>query len=387
MRTAAEIIACARGTDWEFSQADTQYLTHNIHRYSGKFIPQIAGTAIQILTDRGETVFDPYLGSGTTALEALLLDRCCVGVDLNPLALLIAGVKTSIIDPGVLRRFQQEFLDSISAVFDEQIALAQPRYVGTFREFRQDARYGDPWNRKWYQDHVLRQLIKIYDVITAVDDPCLRRIAQVSFSDILRRSSNASSRYPNVMYDKNAREKPLPLRAFRETFRANIERLLSLSERFAGRTPAACRIALENNTALSLASCSADAIVTHPPYIGAIPYAEYGCLSLEWFGFSSKQLDAELTGGRRQRKDVVDRFLGDYRRMFSESYRVLRPGGCAFYMVGDPTVDGEAVDLRARTEEYALNQGFRHLHTAVRHGVNRRSNHMGEEYLLFFQKE
>lgn len=79
--------------DWEFSDADTQYLTHNIHRYSGKFIPQIAQQAIQLLTNPGDTILDSYMGSGTTLLEAQLSNRNAIGVDLNPLAVLISQVK------------------------------------------------------------------------------------------------------------------------------------------------------------------------------------------------------------------------------------------------------------------------------------------------------
>ena len=80
---------------WEYADADTQQLTHNIHRYSGKFIPQIAARAISLLTQPGELVVDPYCGSGTTLLESALLARRAVGVDLNPLAVLIARVKNN----------------------------------------------------------------------------------------------------------------------------------------------------------------------------------------------------------------------------------------------------------------------------------------------------
>lgn len=387
MSSLEDLVRSIQDVEWEFSKADTQYLTHNIHRYSGKFIPQIANTVIQLLTNPGAIVFDPYLGSGTTALEAILSGRSCVGVDLNPLAVLIAKVKTSVIDVRTLQAFQRDFLASVDFALDPQMSLISPRYRGISQNLEENPRYSNPWNKKWYQDHVLRQLIDIYNVIEAVDDLRLRRIAQVSFSDILRRSSNASSRYPNVMYDKNVREKPLPLRSFRESFCANIARLTALSHEFGQRPRPGCRIALENNTSLSLPSCSVDAIVTHPPYVAAVPYAEYGCLSLEWFGFSSKQLDADLTGGKRQRKDVVDRFLHDYRLMFAESYRVLKPGSFAFYMVGNPTANGTVVDLREMTVECAAAQGFRHLYTASRRGSNRRGNQMGEEYLIFFQKE
>lgn len=123
-----------------------------------------------------------------------------------------------------------------------------------------------------------------------------------------------------------------------------------------------------------------------PPYISAVPYAEYGSLSLTWLGYDCKELDSELTGGRRHSTQVVSRFSDDYRRYFFESYRVLKPYKYMFLMVGNPTAHGEKIDLNELTEAYAKEAGFLHIGTAIRHGLNRRGNKMGDEYLLFFQK-
>ena len=74
--TPAEgLIEAVLSEPWEYADADTQRYTHNVHRYSGKFIPQVASRAISLLTRPGELVVDPYCGSGTTLLEAALLQR------------------------------------------------------------------------------------------------------------------------------------------------------------------------------------------------------------------------------------------------------------------------------------------------------------------------
>ena len=59
-----------QSVDWSFSDAVTSYLTHGVHPYPAKFIPQIAYNLIKILSLPGETVLDPFCGSGTTALAA-----------------------------------------------------------------------------------------------------------------------------------------------------------------------------------------------------------------------------------------------------------------------------------------------------------------------------
>ena len=98
-------------TDWGFSDADTKKLTHEIHRYSGKYIPQIAKQAIELISFPGELVLDPYVGSGTTLLEANLSGRKSAGIDLNPLAVLISEVKTTPI--------HDDKLNSLLAFFEE----------------------------------------------------------------------------------------------------------------------------------------------------------------------------------------------------------------------------------------------------------------------------
>lgn len=389
MRSREELIKAINKIDWEFKDSDTQYLSHNIHRYSGKFIPQIARTTIELLTDTGEIVLDPYLGSGTTSLEAMLLNRNCIGVDLNPLAILISQVKNTVLSEKTLSQFRQKLISSVSFLGDGQMSLMSfynDLYKGKLDNPENSPRYHTDWNKKWYQEHVLKQLIMIYDIIEQIPEIELQRIAKVAFSDILRKSSNASSRYPNVMYDKNHKVKGLPLKSFIDSFNDVIDKLISLSKKIGNTNYYPGKIIIGNNTNLHIDDEYVDAIVTHPPYIAAVPYAEYGCLSLDWLGYNSKELDAELTGGKRHRKDVAVRFENDYSLMIKEAFRVLKHGKYAFFMVGNPTANGQVIDLHEMTIRLAEQNGFEYLCTAKRSGVNRRGNNMGIETLEFFVK-
>jgi len=69
------VVERLRRLDWAFEKDDTGFLAHDIHPYPAKFIPQIPGTLIAVLSARGELVLDPFGGSGTTALEAIRLGR------------------------------------------------------------------------------------------------------------------------------------------------------------------------------------------------------------------------------------------------------------------------------------------------------------------------
>lgn len=364
--------------DWNFLDADTGYLTHAIHRYSGKFIPQIAGQAIELLTEPDDLVVDPYCGSGTTLVEAAARGRRALGVDMNPLAVLIATVKSTPVErelvSDLVARLTQ-FVDSIEA---DGLFRTAPSDLD-----REDARLTDPWFTKWFQPQVLEDLVRLHNRICDEKDDRLRSIGLVAFSDVLRRSSNAHQGYPNVMYDKRGGPRPRPGRHFLKLLREVASAVVSLPESLAW---ANVRAEEGDARCLRLEDEVAGAVITHPPYVGSIPYAEYGALSLKWLGHDPKLLDKKLTGGARQSRHVLSRFTADYHAMIAEAYRVLKPGGHMFALVGNPTIKGELVDLAKMTSEHAMEVGFAETVRATRAGENRRANKMGEETLLIFAK-
>ncbi|MGH3085557.1 MAG: DNA methyltransferase, partial [Gaiellaceae bacterium] len=80
------------------SSRQLSYATHGVFRFFGKFPPPVAGHLISTHTAPGELVIDPMCGSGTTGVECILAHRRSVLGDVNPLALLLARVKTRPID-------------------------------------------------------------------------------------------------------------------------------------------------------------------------------------------------------------------------------------------------------------------------------------------------
>jgi site-specific DNA-methyltransferase (cytosine-N4-specific) len=387
MMTRGTVADRVREFDWDCAHADTQYLTHAIHRYSGKFIPQIARQAIEILTEPGEIVLDPYCGSGTALLEAALLGRRAVGVDLNPLAVLIARAKTRGVPPAcaeaVVRRFERgagllSGAPGAPSLYHDDTC----DWSDVLVRAGGDPRRANPWYRKWFRDGILRELIALDLAIRS--EPCVdcRRLAQIAMSDVLRKCSNANGSYPNLMFD---RRKPHPapvVPRFLDRLGEIARSVVPLNEALAGRpVPVVVR---GDARRLPIESRTIHAVVTHPPYIGSIPYAEYGLLSLTWLGHDARALDRELTGGRRQSRTVVQDFASGYREMFVECRRVLKPGCHLCLLVGNPVVRGTRIDLVAMTRQLAEAEGFTLAAEQERRGTNRRANLMGAETLLVF---
>src|SRR5579884_1205581 len=86
----------------ELSRINTSYITHDYHRYPAKFIPQIAARLIKENSGKGDLICDPFVGSGTTLVEAIVNGRRMYGSDINPVAVLISKAKTTAIEPILL---------------------------------------------------------------------------------------------------------------------------------------------------------------------------------------------------------------------------------------------------------------------------------------------
>jgi len=78
-------------------QAPVTGLTHDYYRYPARFSPSFVRAAIEAFTEHGDVVLDPFMGGGTTVVEAKATGRSSVGVDISELAVFVARVKTAIL--------------------------------------------------------------------------------------------------------------------------------------------------------------------------------------------------------------------------------------------------------------------------------------------------
>lgn len=82
---------------WDFRTVDTKPLTHGFHTYPAMMIPQIAERLIEMYGEHAEILLDPFMGSGTSLVEAKVHAQFkeAYGIDINPLARLIGKVKST----------------------------------------------------------------------------------------------------------------------------------------------------------------------------------------------------------------------------------------------------------------------------------------------------
>lgn len=386
--------------DWEFLKDDTRYGTHDFHRYSSKFIPQIARNLIEIFSNPNEIILDVFLGSGTTCVEAELLKRKSIGIDLNPVAYLIAKVKTTPIKDKILNTNVKSLLDEIR---NKIVALREKEnpnlklFVLTHSKVKLNQPFF-PNIERWFQPQVLKELSIIKDFINKIKKNEIKLFFVCAFSAILRTVSNAHSGYGNLMINKKKR-------LVKDTFESFERQILLMVEGMKSFNKQVKKISSQIYCSDSryipfIESNSIDLIVTHPPYISAVPYAEYQKLSLNWLKecfvdvfdnkcieyLNPRILDKEIIGGQRSKTDVIERFMTSMKLIFKEMYRVLKKGKYCCVVIGHPTVRGKIVELSNEFILIADKIGFNHFYTITRGSHRTTMGKMKKEYILVFKK-
>jgi hypothetical protein len=78
----------------DLGETATPKLTHQLFRYPAKFHPPVVAKLLEQYTRPGDLVFDPFPGSGTALVEAMIRGRRSVGSDIDPVAAVVSHAKT-----------------------------------------------------------------------------------------------------------------------------------------------------------------------------------------------------------------------------------------------------------------------------------------------------
>ena len=252
---------------------------HSFHRYYGKLIPAIPRSYIREFTQPGALVFDPFSGSGTTALESKFLDRNFVGVEINPLSVLISRVKTNSYSVELLKRIEC-YLFQLIENDEKEVSDDEIPYV---------------INRDhWFKDDVQKDLVIIKRnfnkaVEEFVDDDNKEKyidFLNCVLSAIVKQVSNADTMHVFPGISKRMRrlesEGKIKINTI-DTFKRALKKRIQYVEQV-GKHDSNISILLgdSSNIDLSKYKNKVDLIITNPPYISSVRYAETLKLELYW---------------------------------------------------------------------------------------------------------
>ncbi|HZL25043.1 MAG TPA: DNA methyltransferase [Acidobacteriaceae bacterium] len=346
--------------DWDFSDAKTDYLTHGLHPYPAKYIPQIPNALIQELSVTGETVADIFCGSGTTQVEALMLKRNAIGIDANPLACLITRAKTTPLSDAQLAELaclaSRADMLAVSIGFtgiDTLFGTSAFRSVGP-RPEGEDLTF-------WFDPHVIEELAEIKLWISALTDSSVADVARVCMSSIIVSSSKQDSDTRYVRREKGTRPGDT-LRRFARALHTAVQKISEFTDLYEPRFQSLVLSA-------SLLDCPAippiDLVVCSPPYPNAYSYHLYHRTRMLWLDMDQPKFKRAEIGSHRKYSSkgrnaaTVDTFKQEMRAIFAWLRGHLRRDRYACFVVGSSTIGGALVDNAQLLSDVAGEVGFK----------------------------
>lgn len=336
---------------------------HRIHGYPAKFPAFITAKALQYARDRRvdvTTIADVFCGCGTTAVEARKKGMSFWGCDINPVATLIAQVKTSRYHDATLARYYAKVKDSFEteSAIDEDYRLINDRI------------------RYWFEDENIDDLLRLLKAIRLQipRNSLYRKYFLCAFSNILKPTSRWLTKSIKAQRDPNKVRHDV-MEAFNsqyELMRRAIKGSIGISAPNKNNTiTISTRDFLSNRPIKRIA----DLIVTSPPYVVSYDYADIHQLSALWLGFATdyRDLRKNMIGNRygvsppsetdidqlcrtgkqtfsdlllvdRGKAASVIRYFMDLGKTADRCWHLLNESGLAVFVIGNTQYGGVKID-------------------------------------------
>jgi len=406
--------------EWTFKNADTQYLTHGLHPYPARMIPQLADKLTKKYSEEKDWVLDPFCGSGTVLVECRLKNRNSIGNEINPLAILLSKVKTTPLDKKELKNISQKVLNEVQEKIrfyrskrSKNKFISIEKWAGKDTQTEIDTNGIEipvfPNIDLWFKKDVINDLSILRKTILNLNCEkkyvdffriCLSFTAMKSSNADFERHQSHPSRYKP---EKLKTYSPDVLSIFRKKVNNSVKRAIDFSDRVY-YNQVGCFVLFGDARILDLRgiapSQGVDLIVTSPPYgeeQNTIGYHRWSRIMAHWIGFSRDvmkktekltlgakpnidvsipsrtanffiDLVREKTKGKRgkTRATSLASFFCDYHKSIVQMAKWLKSGGIAAIIVGNRLVTGHRITMDRVTIELAEQNDLREVKTFYR---------------------
>lgn len=349
------------GDRFLFLSHDQSHLTHGLHKYPAKFFPELPRWLIKRYSQENEIILDPFTGSGTTNVEALLAKRNSVGIDVDPFSRFIAKVKVTPLSENTLKSAQKELFESILNYHSSLISESDlPNF---------------PYRDNWFNEEILFELTYLRKQVQQLDTQDeVKDFFRVCLSSIIRSVSNADDNCTRTVIRKKLNKSVKPsdaLNKFAKAVMTKVPKMVAFSENY----PLGITVDFPDDMDarnIKFAEGFFDFAITSPPYVNAVDYPRTHQLEMYWLGFAQASLtalkkqnvgtesvsasdyktlhqigvsDADTIIQNIYEKDprrayIAFKYLNDMCQNLIEVFKVLRKGGRYVVVVGNNRIRG-----------------------------------------------
>lgn len=349
------------GDRFLFISHDQSFLTHGLHKYPAKFFPELPRWLIKRYSQQYDRILDPFAGSGTTNVEALLSKRNSVGIDVDPFSRFLSKVKVTPLDEKELKNAQKILLESIINFDPSEVTESE---IPNF-----------PYRDNWFKKEILIELTYLRKQIQQLNSNNeVKEFFRVCLSSIIRSVSNADDNCTRTVIRKKLNKLVKPsdaLNRFAKTVLTKVPKMTEFSQDY----PHDISVEFPEDMDARNIKYEQDYFnlaVTSPPYVNAVDYPRTHQLEMYWLGFALDSLNTlkkqnvgtESVSSRHYKRKheigvrdadsviasifevdprrayIAYKYLDDMRQNFSEVYKVLRKDGRYIVVVGNNRIRG-----------------------------------------------
>ncbi|MDE0084602.1 MAG: DNA methyltransferase [Candidatus Poribacteria bacterium] len=350
------------GDRFLFISHDQSFLTHGLHKYPAKFFPELPRWLIKRYSQENDWILDPFSGSGTTNVEALLSRRNSVGTDVDPFSRFISKVKVTPLVEADIKSAQKMLLE---AILHYRPSLVDDSDLPDF-----------PYRDNWFNKEILLELTYLQKQIQSLDtDDAVKDFFRVCLSSIIRSVSNADDNCTRTVIRKKLTKLVRPsdaLNRFAKAALVKVPKMVAFSEYYPSGITADFPDDMDARN-IKYKSNYFDLAVTSPPYVNAVDYPRTHQLEMYWLGFAQDSLTAlkkqnvgtesvsavhykvrheigvpeadrviaNIFEDDPRRAYIAFKYLDDMRKNLIEVYKVLREGGRYVIVVGNNRIRGQ----------------------------------------------
>lgn len=295
--------------EWDFKRFNINLYSHKIHDYPAMFIPQLARKIILEFSHEGDTVLDIFSGSGTTIVESKILNRNAIGIDLNPLAILISKVKSTPIALELIINSYQDFWTKYTQLNDNNYTIKQFSNI----DF-------------WFDSIVVDEFSKICHIFEQFQNNDIKDLYRIAFSSIIRKLSLCHHGGFKMHKDKNKEKISYDKQDIMNVFHESFCKVAKGVHDFSQIKNTSKSIIAKGDSQLHQIEQQVDLILTSPPYGDSrttVAYGQFSRLQSQWLGLISEKengsienIDQELLGGNIKSVNLDDAIIYKSQSLF-----------------------------------------------------------------------
>lgn len=321
---------------------------HGVSPYIGRTRPEVARWLIRNFSKKGDTIWEPFVGAGTIALEGQHLGRHMLCCDVNPYAVCITKAKLN--PPKSLQIALRDLAASLNDLETRAIKYKDNNVP--------------QWVRKFYHPSTLREILAARDFLRENKKDfflaCLLGLLHHQRRGFLSYpSSNLTPYLRNKLYPRKQYPELYQYRALRPRLEAKVMRMIDNTKRNQGRA----QVIQEDARLAPYKSGTANVIITSPPYMDRLSYARDNRLRLWFLGYpdhNKLERKYNLAGAT---------FFSHFDQFLNNAKRILKPKGKIVLVLGGLAA-GKSAKLRTKKSIasslkqhlIASNSGVRILH-------------------------